>query len=229
MKKTILVVDDDRDALDVLKYSLGGAGYNVLTARDGQGALELAQQKPDLVVLDVLMPGMDGWEVCRRLKRDPQTARIPTLFLTARGSDTDELLGFELGADDYVVKPIRIRKLLSRINAVLRRRDIAQRSSQTISQYFRTDGLEFDISRLTVVAGGNEATLTKKEFQTLVYLATHPNVVTTRAALLDAVWGNHVSVVERTVDVLIGKVREKLGPSGKRIETVKGVGYRFRG
>jgi len=228
MQKTILLVDDEQDILDMLKYSLEKEGYNVLTARDGGGALELAKQKPDLVLLDVLIPGMDGWEVCKRLKREPQTARIPTLFLTARGSDADELLGFALGADDYVVKPISIRTLLSRINAVLRRLDIFERPPHSASNLIRIENLEIDISNHTVTVGAEELTLTKKEFQTLVYLITHPNKVITRTVLLNAVWGDHVRVVERTVDVHIGKVREKLGHFGKRIETVKGVGYRFR-
>jgi two-component system alkaline phosphatase synthesis response regulator PhoP len=228
MRETILIVDDEADILEMLKYNLQKEGYTVLTARNGITALEEIKRNPNLVLLDVMMPEMDGWEVCRRMKREPKTAAIPVLFLTAKGSEVDEVVGFELGADDYIVKPISVRKLLARVKAVLRRQEVSKNERGEMPDIIRLDKLEINIPNYTVRVGTKEVVLTRKEFETLVYLAQHRGRVISREVLLNVVWGENVHVVDRTVDVHISKVREKLGSYGEIIETVKGVGYRVR-
>ncbi len=228
MPKIILVVDDEKDIVEMMKYNLEKEGYTVLTALNGRRALEQVQHKPDLILLDVMMPEMDGWEVCRRLKRDDQSANIPVIFLTAKGSEVDEVVGLELGADDYIIKPISIRKLIARVKTSLRRREPAAPAETKTPDIIKIDGLEINIPNYTVKIGKEEMFLPKKEFETLVFLANHRGRVITREALLNAVWGENVVVVDRTVDVHIRKIREKLGSYGEYIETVKGVGYRFK-
>ena len=229
MQKSVLVVDDEKDIIEMLSYNLEREGYKVLAARDGKGALEQAKKNPDLVLLDVMMPEMDGWEVCKQLKLDPKTAKIPVLFLTAKGSEIDEVLGLELGADDYIVKPISVRKLLARVRAVLRRQDATGVETAQAPEIIRVGKVEINVPNYTVKAGTKDIVLTRLEFETLVYLATHPGRVISRKTLLDVVWGQDVHVVDRTVDVHVSKIREKLGTYGDYIETVKGVGYRFKG
>ncbi len=226
--KTILVVDDEKDILEMLKYNLEREGYNVLTAQNGKRALEQAQTHPDLIVLDVMMPEMDGWEVCKRLKRNEKSSSIPILFLTAKGAEVDEVLGLELGAEDYIVKPISPRKLIARIKTALRRGEAAGVGVEKPAEIIRVEQLEINVPNYTVKLGKEEIFLPKKEFETLVYLAKHRGRVISRDTLLNAVWGEHVYVVDRTVDVHIRKIREKLGTYGEYIETVKGVGYRFK-
>lgn len=228
MQKTVLVVDDEKDIIELLKYNLEKEGYKVFSATDGVAALELARRKPDLVLLDVLMPGMDGWEVCKRLKRNPLTAQIPVIFLTAKSFEADEVIGLELGADDYITKPISMRTLLARLRATTRRTNGTASSGTEGPQVIRIEQLEINIPNYKVRVGMHEPVLTKKEFETLAYLASHPDRVVSRETLLNAVWGEDVNVLERTVDVHISKVREKLGKYSDLIETVKGVGYRFR-
>lgn len=228
MQKTVLVVDDEQDIIDLVKYNLEKENYKVLTARDGKGALEQARHLPDLVLLDVMMPEMDGWEVCKQLKRDTRTAAIPVLFLTAKGTEFDEVLGLELGADDYIVKPIAVRSLLARVKAVLRRRESALQVPENLPDMIRIEKLEINVPNYTATAGTRELALTRKEFETLVYLARNRGRVLTREMLLRVVWGEDVRVVDRTVDVHISKIREKLGACGDYIETVKGVGYRMK-
>lgn len=228
MKETILVVDDEDDILEMLKYNLEKEGYAVLTARNGKKALEEAKRKPHLVLLDVMMPEMDGWEVCKRLKRDEKTSMIPVLFLTAKGAEVDEVVGLELGADDYIVKPISVRKLLARVKAVLRRHEATKGTSAGGEDSIRIDKIEINIPNYTVSIGSKDVVLTRKEFETLVYLAQHRGRVISREVLLNVVWGENVHVVDRTVDVHISKIREKLGTQGDMIETVKGVGYRVK-
>jgi two-component system alkaline phosphatase synthesis response regulator PhoP len=227
MSKTILVVDDEQDILDLLKYNLEKEGYRVLTARDGKKALDQARHSPDLILLDVMMPEMDGWEVCTQLKRDPNTEHIPVIFLTAKGTEFDEVLGLELGADDYIVKPIAVRSLLARVKAALRRREHAA-EARTKGERIQIDKLEINVPNYTVSVNKKEVPMTRREFETLVYLARHRGRVISRETLLNVVWGEDVHVVDRTVDVHISKIREKLGPCGEYIETVKGVGYRMR-
>jgi len=228
MPQKILVVDDEKDIVEMLKYNLQKEGYDVLTAQSGKRALEQAQKHPDLIVLDVMMPEMDGWEVCKQLKRHEKAFSIPILFLTAKGSEIDEVVGLELGADDYVVKPISIRKLLARIRTILRRRNPTGNASENAVEIIRIEQMEIDVDNYTVKLADSTVVLPRKEFETLVYLARHRGRVVTREALLKAVWGENVVVVDRTVDVHIRKVREKLGKYQEYIETVKGVGYRFR-
>jgi two-component system alkaline phosphatase synthesis response regulator PhoP len=227
-QSTILVVDDEKDIIDLIRYNMEKEGYKVLSARDGKKALEQSRQHPDLILLDVMMPEMDGWDVCKRLKLDPATTHIPILFLTAKGSEVDEVVGLELGADDYIVKPISVRKLLARVKAVLRRRGASQVTSGTHQDIIRIDELEINIPNYTVAIGRSDVVLTKKEFETLVYLAQHRGRVISRELLLNVVWGESVHVVDRTVDVHISKIREKLGSYAEYIETVKGVGYRMK-
>jgi DNA-binding response OmpR family regulator len=227
MQKSILVVDDEPDIVDMLKYNLGKEGYKVLTARSGKAALEQAKQVPDLILLDVMLPEMDGWEVCKQLKSDPKTSSIPTLFLTAKGSEIDEILGLELGADDYIVKPLSVRKLLARVKAVLRRMESVRKEAKPTPDIIHVDNLEINIPNYSVRIGRHSIALTRREFQTLVYLASNRGRVMSRESLLKVVWGD-VRVVDRTVDVHISKIREKLGPYGDHIETVKGVGYRMK-
>lgn len=226
MQKTILVVDDEKDILEMLKYNLEKEGHKVLTARDGKKALEQAAHLPDLVLLDVMMPEMDGWEVCKQLKRTPRTAAIPVLFLTAKGTELDEVLGLELGADDYIVKPISVRTLLARVKASLRRRET--RDTSPAEEILRINKLEINVPNYTARIGSKELSLTKREFETLAFLAQNRGRVISRDRLLAVVWGDDVQVIDRTIDVHISKIREKLGAYGEYIETVKGVGYRMK-
>lgn len=228
MRETILIVDDEADILEMLKYNLQKEGYTVLTAKNGTRALEEVKHNPSLVLLDVMMPEMDGWEVCKRLKRDEKTAGIPVLFLTAKGSEVDEVVGFELGADDYIVKPISVRKLLARVKAVLRRQEASKSERSEAPDVIHLNKIEINVPNYTVTIGTKPVVLARKEFETLVYLAQHRGRVISREVLLNVVWGENVHVVDRTVDVHISKIREKLGNYGEIIETVKGVGYRVR-
>jgi DNA-binding response OmpR family regulator len=225
MQKAILVVDDEKDIIEMLKYNLEKEGHKVLTARDGKKALEQAKLLPDLILLDVMMPEMDGWEVCKQLKRDAKTGAIPVIFLTAKGTEFDEVLGLELGADDYIVKPISVRTLLARVKTSFRRRVL---DPAAVADVVRVDKLEINVPNYTATIGAKQLFLTKKEFESLVYLARNRGRVITREVLLNVVWGDDVRVVDRTVDVHISKIREKLGSYGDYIETVKGVGYRIK-
>lgn len=226
MPKKVLVVDDEVDITKLLKYNLEQEGFLVEVAHDGATALQKAKEHPDLIVLDVMMPAMDGWSVIRELKKNKQTDSIPILFLTAKGTEVDEVLGLELGADDYVVKPISPRKLIARINAVLRRsEDVEKKHFQ--EEVLRYQHVEIHVANYTVKVDGNDVFFPKKEFELLAYLARNPNRVIGREELLDSIWGKDVYVVDRTIDVHIRKIREKLGKYGEMIETVKGVGYRL--
>jgi two-component system alkaline phosphatase synthesis response regulator PhoP len=227
LAKTILVVDDERDIVDMLKYNLEKDGYRVLAAPDGKRALEMAMKLPDLVLLDVMMPELDGWEVARRLRGEKKTSQIPIVFLTARTSEVDEIVGLELGADDYIVKPISLPKLMARIRAVFRRKVASAQLPE--KEVIRVGDIEINRLNYTVHIESKEVAFPRKEFEILAYLAEHQNQVVTREKLLNAVWGSDVYVVDRTVDVHVSRVREKLGRFAHCIETVKGVGYRMRG
>jgi two-component system, OmpR family, alkaline phosphatase synthesis response regulator PhoP len=229
MPKKILIVDDEKDIVEMLKYNLEKEGYTVFTALNGKRAIEQAQEnRPNLILLDIMMPEVDGWEVCKQLMKDEKTSTIPVIFLTAKGSEVDEVVGLELGADDYIVKPISIRKLIARIKTALRRKEKLETPGETIPEVLKIEGLEINIPNYTVKIGKDELLLPKKEFETLVFLASHRGRVISREVLLNAVWGESVVVVDRTVDVHIRKIREKLDKYGDYIETVKGVGYRFK-
>jgi len=227
MQKTILVVDDEKDIVEMLKYNLEKEGYKVITAQDGKQALEQAKRSVDLILLDIMMPAMNGLDVLRELKRNEKTEFVPVLFLTAKGSEVDEVIGLELGAEDYIVKPISLKKLLARVRTVIRRGNMSE-TGKDPSSLLRIDELVINVPNYTVKAGSKDLVLPKKEFETLVYLVRHRGRVISREVLLNAIWGEGVFVVDRTVDVHIRKIREKLGKHADLIETVKGVGYRCR-
>ncbi len=231
MAKRILLVDDEQDILDLLKYNLEAEGYETMMATDGLQALELAQNptggaSPDLVILDVMLPGKDGWEVIRQLRQNENSKRIPVIFLTAKGSEIDEVVGLELGADDYIIKPISIRKLIARVKAVFRKVTTSPPEAQ---ETFRFGEVEINTPNYSVKVAGRTMAFTKKEFDVLVYLAKRPGRVVTRDTLLNEIWGDDVVVIDRTIDVHIRKIREKLGERNTHlIETIKGVGYRLK-
>lgn len=230
MTKTVLVVDDEKDIRDLIAYNLSKEGFAVLTAADGKEALDkLAQTRAHVIVLDVMMPGMDGYEVCRTIRANDATATIPVLFLTARSAEADEIIGLELGADDFIQKPVSPRVLVARVKSILRRSDMSAPviSNDTSKEQIRIEGIEIDRASYRVKIDGSEVFFPRKEFELLFFLASHPGRVYSRDTLLNQVWGDGAFVVERTVDVHIFKVREKLGRFGEKIETVKGVGYRF--
>lgn len=225
-KAHVLLVDDEQDILELLGYNLEQDGYEVSTARDGMGALKVAERvRPDLIVLDIMMPGIDGIEVCERLRQNAHLRLTPILMLTARTEEEDEIEGLKSGADDYVPKPVSPQLIMSRIEALLRR---AERSGSP-PNVVEVHNLIIDRDRY-VVQQENEGEaegfeLPRKEFELLYFMASHPGKVFSRQELLDNVWGPEVFVVDRTVDVHVRKIREKLG--SHYIETVKGVGYRF--
>ncbi|MDZ7291837.1 MAG: response regulator transcription factor [candidate division KSB1 bacterium] len=226
MAKRILLVDDEQDILDLLKYNLEAEGYETMTATDGLQALELAQSSPDLIILDVMLPGKDGWEVIRELRQTESTRHIPVIFLTAKGGEIDEVVGLELGADDYIIKPISLRKLLARVKIVLRKSVVSAPETDAV---IRFGDVEINPLNYSVKVAGKAVAFTKKEFEVLVYLAKRPGRVVTRDTLLSQIWGDDVVVIDRTIDVHIRKIREKLGEENMHfIETIKGVGYRFK-
>lgn len=225
--KTILVVDDEIDIVELLKYNLQKEGYGVLTAHSGRQALQQAQLLPDLILLDVMLPEIDGWEVAKELKREKKTSVIPIIFLTAKGTEIDEVLGFELGGDDYVVKPISIPKLLARVKNILRRNEMKE-SDRKQFLTIRVGAVEIHPTQHTVTVNKKEIFFPKKEFEILYYLAQHVGEVVNRTTLLNKIWGTDVIVGDRTIDVHIRKIREKLGKHADYIETIKGVGYRMR-
>lgn len=227
MKKKVLVVDDEKDIVELLRYNLVKEGYDVIVAYNGEQALEKAVGGPDLILLDLMMPVLDGFETCKRLKNEPATSQIPVVFLTARAGEVDEVLGLELGADDYIQKPISPRKLVARVKAILRRAEAVPEEA-TDSGVIRAGRLEINRSNYTVRLGKKEIVFPKKEFEILVTLVGHRGKVFSREMLLNAIWGSNVIVVDRTIDVHIRKIREKLGDDGELIETIKGVGYRYR-
>jgi two-component system phosphate regulon response regulator PhoB len=223
--KTILIVEDEKDILDLVEYHLRQAGFSVISALDGSCGLEEARRKhPALVILDLMLPGMDGKDVCRSLKSNPITRLIPILMLTARAEELDRIIGFELGADDYVTKPFSPRELVLRVRAVLRRRE----TDREIEKFMQIGDLLIDVEGHYVSVNKMPIQLTSTEFKLLVELASKRGRVQTRAGLLDRVWGYTYEGYDRTVDTHIRHLREKLGELGGHIETLRGVGYRFR-
>jgi two-component system, OmpR family, alkaline phosphatase synthesis response regulator PhoP len=228
MKKTILVVDDEKDIVDLLSYNLTKEGLTVITARNGRDALDRARQKPDLIILDVMMPEMNGLQVIQELRKEKSTASIPVILLTAKGSETDEIVGLEVGADDYIVKPVKIGKIVARVHAALRRKEQSAKEVMPQVDLIKIKELEINVSSYTAHLGKQKLILPRKEFETLVYLLRNKGRVLSRESILNAVWGENVHVVDRTIDVHIRKIREKLGSYAEYIETVPGVGYRFK-
>lgn len=222
-KHKILVCDDEKDIVDVLRYNLIKEGYQVDAVYNGLEALNKATPDIDLILLDVMMPFMDGLEVCKRLKEKPETKNISIIFLTARNSEIDEIKGLETGADDYIAKPISIKKLLARINSVLRRKE--QLSTANI---LTIDKISIDLDNYEIEIENQKISLPRKEFETFIYLVKNRGKIVRREQLLEKVWGNDVVVTQRTIDVHIRKIREKLGKYAELIETIKGVGYRLK-
>ncbi|HKK44997.1 MAG TPA: response regulator transcription factor [Balneolaceae bacterium] len=222
-KQTILVVDDEEDLLDLIEYNLKKEGFAVLKAEDGKEGMNMAREhSPNLVLLDIMMPKMDGLEVVERMRADNKLKHIPIIFLTARGDEKTEVEGLDKGGDDYITKPISTTKLISRIKAVLRRFEETEEMTDKIEVH----DIVIDKDRYIVTRGDEEFQLPRKEFELLYFLASRKGKVMDRQTLLNQVWGNNVYVVDRTVDVHVRKIREKLGD--EYIETVKGVGYRFK-
>ncbi|HVP77816.1 MAG TPA: response regulator transcription factor [Thermodesulfobacteriota bacterium] len=221
----VLVVEDEKDILDLVEYHLRQAGFPVISALDGSSGLEEARRKqPALVILDLMLPGMDGKDVARSLKSNPLTRLIPILMLTARAEEVDRIIGFELGADDYVTKPFSPRELVLRVRAILRRRE----TNQEAEKFIQIGDLLIDVEGHHVSMNKAEIQLTSTEFKLLVELASKRGRVQTRTSLLDRVWGYTYEGYDRTVDTHIRHLREKLGDLGEYIETLRGVGYRFR-
>lgn len=217
----ILVVDDENDILEFIQYNLKKEGYDVLLAHNGQEAIDVARKgKPDLILLDVMMPVMDGIEACKQIKSDPAFEGTFVVFLTARAEEYSEIAGFNAGADDYISKPIKPRVLLSRISAILRRK-----SKEVVEAKITVGDIVIDRETFLVYKNGVKIQLARKEFELLFLLASKPGKVFTREYILEKVWGDEVLVVDRTIDVHIRKLREKLGD--EYIGTVKGVGYKF--
>ncbi len=221
MAKKILIVDDEQDIVELLKYNLEKEGYKCYTASNGEEGLAKARaKKPDLILLDIMMPKVDGIEACRQIRADDSLSDVFIAFLTARAEEYSEIAGFDVGADDYITKPIKPRVLISRIKALLsRKKEDVKKESIEIGD------LLIDRNTFDVTLRGMRMTLPKKEFELLYLLASKPDKVFTREAILNKVWGLDVSVVDRTIDVHIRKIREKIGNNS--IQTVKGVGYKF--
>ncbi|MGN6603704.1 MAG: response regulator transcription factor [Ginsengibacter sp.] len=220
-KYTILVADDEMDILEILDFNLKAEGYNVITTTNGNEAIQLARQhKPDMIMLDVMMPGKTGLEVCKILRADKDFENTIIIFLTALNDDTTEIKGLETGADDYITKPISPKVLISRVNALFRR---ITRESGSVLQI---GDLSIDREKYMVKLKGEEIVLARKEFELLALLASKPSKVFLRNEIMDKVWGTEVIVGDRTIDVHIRKIRQKLGDDC--IVTVKGVGYKFK-
>lgn len=221
----ILLVEDERDLLELLKYNLDREGYLVSTAETGEDGLKLVRkQPPDLILLDLMLPSMDGLEVCRSLKSRPDSATIPVIMLTAKGEESDIVAGLELGADDYITKPFSPRILMARIKAVLRRGQDQDEERRALE----AGGVHIDLDRHEVLVGGEPIDLTATEFKLLILLVSRPARVFTRQQIIDALHEGFAAVTDRSVDVQVVALRRKLKASGKRIETVRGVGYRFK-
>src|SRR5262245_31460673 len=224
-REKILVIEDEPDILEVIEYNLAREGYKVQSSRDGDHGLRRARRdSPDLVLLDLMLPGIDGVEICRQLKRDPVTRGIPVMMLTAKGEESDVVLGLGVGADDYITKPFSPRQLLARVQAVLRRGPLKE--EQGHGDRIVRGPVVVDLSRHEVIIDGEPAVLTPTELRLLHFLASHPGRVFDRAHLLSRVIGEDAVVTDRNIDVHVRSIRQKLGKHRDLIETVRGVGYR---
>jgi len=225
--EAILIIEDEHDIRELISYTLENEGYEVFKAADGTKGLETARKKtPDLILLDIMLPDIDGLEVCRRIKRDEHTGSIPVIMLTAKSEDSDVISGLELGAEDYITKPFSPRVLVARLRAVLRRKgEDHEEESQIISVH----DIRIDINKHEILSEDKAINLSATEFAILGYLASNPGWVFSRNQIIDAVRGQNYPVTERSVDVQILGIRKKLGAQGRYIETVRGVGYRLKG
>lgn len=226
-REKILVVDDEDHIVELISYNLINSDYEVLSANDGISAIEIAKkEQPKLVLLDLMIPGADGYDVCKALRQDENTKTISIIMLTAKGEELDKILGLELGADDYITKPFSIRELLARIKAVLRRSS----NSSNNEEFFKGNGININFSRREVLVGEEKVDLTLKEFELLEILVKNKGKILTRETLLDKIWGYEFIGETRTVDVHIRYLRKKIEEDDKNpkfIETIRGVGYRF--
>ena len=225
MSKSILIIDDEPDIRTLLKYNLEKEGYKVIESSNGQDGIELAKRHiPDLIILDVMMPDMDGIETCEKIKTIPELSRTLICFLTARGEDYSQLAGFEAGADDYITKPVKPKLLVSKITALFRRvNNVAATSGESSED---SDSIVLDRERYLVFQEGEKITLPRKEFELLALLMSKPGKVFKREEIMNRVWGTDVVVGDRTIDVHIRKLRKKIGDD--HIQTIKGVGYKFQ-
>jgi two-component system phosphate regulon response regulator PhoB len=222
--KTVLVIEDEKDLADLITFNLENEGYRVVSATDGTAGLESARNTlPDLILLDLMLPGINGIEICKILRRNEKTSKIPVIMLTAKSEEIDRVVGFEVGADDYVVKPFSNRELMLRVKAVLRRGELDKPSDKVI----RIGDLSIDTSRHQVTCAGEEVTLTTTEFKLLINLAERLGRVQSRDVLLKNVWGYNYIGDTRTVDTHITRLRTKLGESGEMIKTIRGFGYKM--
>jgi two-component system alkaline phosphatase synthesis response regulator PhoP len=225
--KKILLVDDEPDIVEFLKYNLEQQNFEVLVGYNGIEALKKVKQNPDLIILDIMMDGMNGFEVCEKIKANPKYENIPIIFLTAKAGEVDEIKGLKIGASDYIQKPISPKKLIARVISNLRKTGKVQKQTAA-PRVTKAGPILIDLDKFIIKVKGKTKILPRKEFQLLNFLAENPGRVFTRDDLLKSVWGEDVYVVPRTVDVHIRKIREKLGESAGLIETVKGVGYKFK-
>jgi DNA-binding response OmpR family regulator len=223
-KGTVVVIDDEKDLIELVRYNLEKEGFDVIGAMNGEAGLEIARQhRPNLILLDLMLPGMDGLEVCRRIRSDNATVRIPLIILTAKADEPDRIVGLELGADDYITKPFSPRELAARVKAVLRRASDHHEPEEVI----RRGDLLVDVGRHEVTVKGAKVTLTATEFRILQFLASRPGRVYSRNEIMDSAMGHDSAVLDRTIDVHVAAIRKKLGKSGELIETLRGVGYKF--
>ncbi len=227
MNAQILIVEDERDIADLLRYNLQEAGFKTDYVRNGADALQRAVEKtPDLILLDLMLPEVDGMIVCRLLRNDPRTKNIPIVMVTAKTEEKDRVAGLELGADDYITKPFSPREVVLRVSAVLRRIQIGKQTEST--KQIETHGVTIDLDKHQVLTESGSIDLTATEFKLITLFAESPGRVFTRDILMDVIWGQDYYGIDRTVDTHVSRLRRKLGEFGKHIETVHGVGYRFK-
>ena len=227
MDAKILIVEDERDIADLLRYNLQESGFKTDYVRNGADALQRAVEKtPDLILLDLMLPEVDGMIVCRLLKNDPRTKNIPIVMVTAKTEEKDRVAGLELGADDYITKPFSPREVVLRVSAVLRRIQVGKQTEST--KRIETHGVTIDLDKHQVLTESGPIDLTATEFKLITLFARSPGRVFTRDILMDVIWGQDYYGIDRTVDTHVSRLRRKLGEFGKHIETVHGVGYRFK-
>ncbi len=230
-RKCILVVDDEKDIVDLIAYNLEKEGYEVLTAGDGEKALAVIKNgKLDLVVLDLMLPGIKGLDICRIIRRHPETEWLPVIMLTAKGEDLDKVVGLEMGADDYITKPFSIRELVARVRAILRRAETRKGPDPAAPEVFSFRDLHLDYAACAVTVAGNKVEMGPTEYKLLTFFTRHPGRVYSRDQLLDRVWGDETFVEPRTVDVHISRLRGAIEKDKDRPEyilTVRGLGYKF--
>ena len=225
LAQKILIVEDESDIRELLTYNLQREGFEVVGAANGEDALEaLKSEQLQLIVLDLMLPDISGLEICRHIRRDSALSRLPVIMLTAKGEEVDRIVGFELGADDYVTKPFNIREMILRVKAVLAR----SKTTPAAGKSLRRGPLTIDSEQYEASVDGRQLSLTATEFRLLHHLAAHPGFARNRDELLDVIWGEDKFVTPRTVDTYIRRLREKLGPAGDMIQTLRGVGYRFK-